>query len=149
MLIRQSARIIYPTFSLKSLLLSYQKKDGPRPSILLLVWHRLLENMITSFFWCDNDKDLKVCFLVTCIICVEHWTATYLEWRCRRNISLGWSERFVSALKWMCCVCVFIHRSPLEWSLGSLILALLVNWNNCIFLGIRKRKEFFKVLVLL
>ncbi len=33
---------------------SYQKKDGrghARP----------------SFFWYDNDKDLKVCFVVTCI----------------------------------------------------------------------------------
>ena len=31
---------------------SYQKKDG-------------LGHMRPSFFWYDNDKDLKVCFLVT------------------------------------------------------------------------------------
>ncbi len=39
---------------------SYQKKDGrghARP----------------SFFWYDNDKDLKVCFLVTHVL---------LQWRC-------------------------------------------------------------------
>ncbi len=38
---------------------SYQKKDGhchARP----------------SFFWYDNDKDLKVCFLVTRIKCHLH-----------------------------------------------------------------------------
>ncbi len=38
---------------------SYQKKDGcghARP----------------SFFWYDNDKDLKVCFLVTHVIYVSH-----------------------------------------------------------------------------
>ncbi len=31
---------------------SYQKKDG-------------CGNVCPSFFWYDNDKDLKVCFLVT------------------------------------------------------------------------------------
>ncbi len=38
---------------------SYQKKDGrghARP----------------SFFWYDNDKDLKVCFLVTHLVNVYH-----------------------------------------------------------------------------
>ncbi len=41
--------------TLKSLLLSNQKKDG-------CTWPCL------SFFWYDNDKDLKVCFLMTCVI---------------------------------------------------------------------------------
>ncbi len=35
---------------------SYQKKDGHG-------------HMRISFSWYDNDKDLKVCFLVMCIIC--------------------------------------------------------------------------------
>ncbi len=33
---------------------SYQKKDGHG-------------HACSFFFWYDNDKDLKVCFLVTCI----------------------------------------------------------------------------------
>ncbi len=59
--------------TLRSLSLSYQKKDGRR--------HRLFENIIYDvsrvkfwkvslipkecFFWNDSDKDRKVCFLVT------------------------------------------------------------------------------------
>ncbi len=52
--------------------------------ILLLVWHRLfriwvfwlhrsysLKVGVIPFFWYDNDKDLKVCFLVTCVTWVE------------------------------------------------------------------------------
>ncbi len=35
---------------------SYQKKDG-------------CGHVCPSFFRYDNDKDLKVCFLVTCVIC--------------------------------------------------------------------------------
>ncbi len=35
---------------------SCQKKDGRG-------------HMRPSFFWCDNDKDLKVCFLVTRVLC--------------------------------------------------------------------------------
>ncbi len=38
--------------TLSSLLLTYQKTDGR-------TWLR------PSFFWYDNNKDLKVCFLVT------------------------------------------------------------------------------------
>ncbi len=44
--------------TLRSLSVSYQKKDGrawPRP----------------SFFWYDTDKDLKVCFLVTRVMYVR------------------------------------------------------------------------------
>ncbi len=52
-------------------------------------WHRLFENIIydvsrvkfwkvgviPSFFWYGNDKDLKVCFLVTCVITGKRpWT---------------------------------------------------------------------------
>ena len=33
---------------------SYQKKDG-------------LGHAHPSFFWFDNDEDIKVCFLVTCV----------------------------------------------------------------------------------
>ncbi len=40
---------------LESLLLSYQKEEGR-------AWQR------PSFFWYDNDKDRKVCFLVTQLI---------------------------------------------------------------------------------
>ena len=71
----------------KDLSLSYQKKDGhawQRPSFF---WYDtdfsefdsagiidyILEkavsyHMCQSFFWYDNDKDLMVCFLVTCDI---------------------------------------------------------------------------------
>ncbi len=37
---------------------SYQKKDGRG-------------HVHPSFFWYDNDKDLEVCFLVTCVRCAE------------------------------------------------------------------------------
>ena len=30
------------------------------------------EDARTSFFWYDNEKDLKVCFLVTPVVCVWH-----------------------------------------------------------------------------
>ncbi len=69
--------------TLRSLSLSYQKKDGrawPRPSFF---WHDTNFSAESnsqkvgvvpkegwarpSFFSYDNDKDLKVCFLVTCV----------------------------------------------------------------------------------
>ena len=80
--------------TLRSSSLSYQKKDGrtwPRPSFF---WYDtdfsefdsadiidyILEKLVScqkkggrgqarpSFFWYDSNKDLKVCFLVTCVI---------------------------------------------------------------------------------
>ncbi len=81
--------------TLRSLSLSYQKKDGrpwPRPSFF---WYDtdfsefdsadiidyILEKSVSyharpSFFWYDNDKDLKVCFLVT------HLDAEFLKSFC-------------------------------------------------------------------
>ncbi len=81
--------------TLRSLWLSYQKKDGRAWPRISFFWYDtdLAGNMIykvkrlkfwkvglnqnkdghghghPSFFWHDNDKDLKVCFLLTHTIC--------------------------------------------------------------------------------
>ncbi len=82
--------------TLRSQSLSYQKKDGhawPRPPFFwydtyfsefdsAAIIDYILEKSVScqkkdgrgharrSFFWYDNDKDLKVCFLVTCVTCL-------------------------------------------------------------------------------
>ncbi len=84
--------------NIRSLSLSYQKKDGrvwPRPSFFWYdtnfsefdsanIRHYILEKSVSyqkkdgrsharpSFCWYDNDKDLKVCFLMTHIILATH-----------------------------------------------------------------------------
>ncbi len=84
--------------TLRSLSLSYQKKDGhawPRPSFFCYdtdfsefdsadIIDYILEKSVSYqkkdgcghacpsfffFFWYDNDKDLKLCFLLTRVIC--------------------------------------------------------------------------------
>ena len=57
---------------------SYQKKEGRG-------------NVCPSFFWYDNDKDLKVCFLVTRVKYVTdinrkfiHSASSTLSWRIDR-----------------------------------------------------------------
>ncbi len=76
--------------TLRSLSLSYQKKDG-RTSFFWYdtnlsefdsadIINYILEKSVScqeprpSFFWYDNDKDFKVCFLMTHINCqlIEH-----------------------------------------------------------------------------
>ncbi len=90
--------------TLRSLSLSYQKKV--RVAMLILAWHQLFRIWVfllhrsyslkvcgipkqgwarPSFFWYDNDKDLKVCFLVTCVlyqvVCVKlTWTSLTTSW---------------------------------------------------------------------
>ncbi len=62
-------------------LVSYQKKDGRGPAR-------------PSFFWYDNDKDLKVCFLVTHLIY-------------KNNIHTGWELEGNSRYH---CGCVALSR---------------------------------------
>ncbi len=59
---------------------SYQKKDGH-------------DHARPSFFWYDNDKDLKVCFLVTCVYFICSHSQIYflavLKWRCTGPVSFN------------------------------------------------------------
>ncbi len=63
---------------------SYQKKDGrghARP----------------SFFWYGNDKDVKVCFLVTCLICIMIWNnGVHFFYRCKTESDI----QFKQPLEW-------------------------------------------------
>ncbi len=110
--------------TLMSLSLSYQKKDWrvwPCPSffwhvidfsriLILKSWCHTKRRMGASFFWYDNDKDLKVCFLVTYVITVlneevgETVSLNWLQYMYTEEWKFAWQDLFLFCNE--CVVCL-------------------------------------------